>query len=161
MRRLSAVLGVLVCTALNAQPSGRADLPCSGPLAILEAFYDCSDALRFDQCLGYFTEDATIATWATGVNGHIMAQREASGAREIRAFLPQGRGLRRGLPDAPAGGPIYHETRIKVSGNTVRLMLEPDRRRPDGRLYPPFSVEAVLNGCRIKTLTVVEQVTWL
>lgn len=48
-----------------------------------------------------------------------------------------------------------------MNGNTVQFMLEPDRKRPNGRLYNPFSAEVVLDGCRIKALTVIERVTWL
>jgi len=134
---------------------------CSAPMAVLKAFYDSNDAGGFDASMKYVTDDVSFATWATGVNGHIMVQRELKGKKALRGFLAQGRGLSRRLPDSPPDGPVYHETRISVSGNDVKFMLEPDRVRPDGRLYNPFSVEAILDGCRIKSLTVIEQITWL
>jgi hypothetical protein len=56
---------------------------------------------------------------------------------------------------------VFHETRLSVSGNTVEFMLEPDRMRANGKPYNPYSVQAVLEGCRIKSLTVIERVTWL
>jgi hypothetical protein len=149
-------------TAQTASESGADALShCPDPLAVLRRFYDSNDALRFEESALLFADDADFATWATGVNGHIMAERHLKGRMKIRGFLPNGRGLRRRLPDAPPDGPVYSETRIQVTGSTVRFMLEPDRKRPNGRLYNPFSVEAVLDGCRIKSLTVIEQVTWL
>jgi hypothetical protein len=99
--------------------------------------------------------------WATGVNGYIMAKRHLEGRSEIRRHLADARGLRRHLPDSPADGPRYYADRITVVGNTVQLMLEPDRKRPNGKQYNPFSVEAVLDGCLIASLTVIERVTWL
>jgi hypothetical protein len=109
----------------------------------------------------YVADDATVDTWATGVNGYIMAKRHRDGKAAIRMFLPEGRGLSMHLPDSAPDGPVFHESRLSVSGNTVQFMLEPDRMRPDGRPYNPFSVQAVLDGCRIKSLTVIERVTWL
>jgi hypothetical protein len=88
-----------------------------------------------------------------------MAQRHLKGRDALRRFLVEGRGLRHRLPDSPPDGPIYHESRVTVEGSTVRFMLEPDRKRPNGRLFNPFSVEAVLDGCRIKSLTIIERVT--
>ena len=90
-----------------------------------------------------------------------MAQKHLRGRAQIRSYLPAARGLSWRLPGSPADGPIYHETKVKVAGGTVRFMLEPDRKRPNGRLYNPFSVEAQLEGCRIRSLTVIEHVTWL
>jgi hypothetical protein len=130
-------------------------------MAVLGAFYDSNDARRFDASMKYVTDDVAFATWATGVNGHIMVPRELKGKKALRGFLTHGRGLSRRLPDSPPDGPIYHETRISVSGNEVKFMLEPDRIRPNGRPYNPFSIEATLDGCRIKSLTVIELVTWL
>jgi hypothetical protein len=135
--------------------------PCSDPLAILRAFYDANDARNFEAGARYLADDAVFATWATGANGYIMAQRHLKGKAAIRKFLADARGVRWHLPGAPPDGPIYHDTRIGVSGDTVRFTLEPDRRRPNGRPYPPFKVEARVSSCRIESLTVVEQVTWL
>lgn len=155
-------LAIAPAVSLQAQTSGSGPgAPCSDPLAVLKAFFDANDARRFDAGAKLLSDDVTFATWATGVNGYIMVQRHLKGKKEVRKFLPQGRGLRWHLPDSPPHGPVYHETRISVSGSDVQLMLEPDRKRPDGRLYNPFSIEAVFDGCRIKSLTVIERVTWL
>jgi hypothetical protein len=135
--------------------------PCPDPMAVLKAFYDANDAGRLEASIKYVTNDVVFATWATGVNGHIMVERHLRGKRALRGFLAQGRGLSHRLPASPPDGPIYHETRISISGNRVKFMLEPDRIRPNGRPYNPFTVEAIFEGCRIKSLTVIEQVTWL
>jgi hypothetical protein len=130
-------------------------------MAVLRAFYDSNDAGHFDASMKYLADDVTFATWATGVQGYIMVQRHLKGKKALRGFLPQGRGLASRLPDSPPDGPVYHVTRINVSGTDVKFMLEPDRIRPNGKPYNPFSIEAILDGCRIKSLTVIEQVTWL
>jgi hypothetical protein len=130
-------------------------------MAVLRTFYDDNDARRFRASAGLLTEDVAFATWAGGVNGRQMMLRRLSGRKALQAFLSRGRGLSRRLPDSPPDGPVYHENRITVSGNEVKFMLEPDRTRRDGRLYNYFSVDAVLDGCRIKSLTVIEQITWL
>jgi hypothetical protein len=166
MKILIAAFGFALVVALTysarAQTAGtRSGEPCSAPMAVLKAFYDSNDAGRFDASMKYLTDDVAFATWATGVNGHIMVQRQLKGKKALRQFLARGRGLSRRLPDSPPDGPIYHETRINLSGNDVKFMLEPDRIRPNGRPYNPFSIEAILDGCRIKSLPVIEQITWL
>src|SRR5271157_4184361 len=150
-------LGVLIIP-LSAQGTSAS---CPDPLAVLKAFCGSNDSRRFPASMRYVTDDATIDTWATGVNGYIMAKRHAEGKTGIRKFLSEGRGLSMHLPDPPPDGPVFRMTRVTVSGNRVQFMLEPDRVRPNGRPYNPFSVEAVLDGCRIKSLTVIERVTWL
>lgn len=134
---------------------------CADPLAVVRAFYDSNDARKFDASARYLADDVKFDTWATGVNGYVMAQRHLRGKEAFRRYLGEARGVRRHLPDAAADGPVYRETRVSVSGDTVQFMLEPDRKRPNGREYNPFSIEAVLDGCRIKSLTVIERVTWL
>ena len=147
---------------VSAQRQGSAaSADCPDPPAVLTQFYSSNDMRAYAASVRLLWDNATIDTWATGVNGYIMARRHAKGTAEIRAFLAGGRGLSWHLPDSAADGPIYRQTLVKVSGNTVQFMLEPDRKRPNGKPYPPFSVEAVLDGCRIRTLTVIERVTWL
>jgi hypothetical protein len=153
-------LGVAAFAFSQASATG-ARAACSDPMSVLEAFYNSNDAGRFDASMRFLTDDVVFATWATGVNGYIMARRHMKGKKALRSFLPEARGLRRRLPDSPADGPIYHEAKISVDGSDVHFMLVPDRKRPNGRLYNPFSIEAVLDGCRIKSLTVIERVTWL
>ena len=131
---------------------------CSDPIAVLKAFYDANDASQFDESLGFFTEDASLSTWAEGINGHHMREEHRTGKMQIRPALGD-LGLRRtsGQPD----GPIYHETKVQVAGDHVTFILEPDRRRPNGKPYNPFKVEAVFADCKIKSLTVIDLVTWL
>ena len=131
---------------------------CPDPMAIIRVFYDANDAARFEVSLGFLTEDATLTSWAEGVNGHHMREEHLTGKAQIRPALGD-LGLRRtsGQPD----GPIYHETRVQVAGDHVTFILEPDRRRPNGKPYNPYRVEAVFDGCKIKSLTVIDLVTWL
>jgi hypothetical protein len=165
MRRIldRTIFGLLlaIAAAVPAAAQTGARASCSDPMAVLRSFYDDNDARRFNASASLLTEDVTFATWAGGVNGRQMMLRRFSGRKALRAFLSQGRGLSRRLPDSPPDGPVYHENRITVSGNEVKFMLEPDRKRPNGALYNYFSVDAVLDGCRIKSLTVIEQITWL
>ena len=147
-------------TSCTADGQGSA-APCSDPMAVVTAFYDSNDAGHFDASMKYVVDDIAFASWASGVQGYIMVPRHLKGKQQLRKFLPQGRGLGRRLPDSPPDGPVYHVTRVHVSGEDAKFMLEPDRIRPNGRPYNPFSVEAVLDGCRIKSLTIIEQVTWL
>ncbi len=155
-RLLPATLWNSAVLAATQQASTAA--PCADPMAIIKALYDANDASRFDTSLALFTEDATFATWAEGINGHHMDEMHLTGKAQIRPVLGKP-GLRRisGRPD----GLTYHEARIQTMGNRVTFMLEPDRLRPNGRLYSPFHVEVIFAGCKIKSLTVIEQVTWL
>jgi hypothetical protein len=158
---VAVIFGSLAVPAFAQGKASAAPAACADPHGVLKAFYDSNDARRFDASMKYIAADATIDTWATGVNGYIMSKRHAEGAAGIRKFLSQGRGLSLHLPDPAPDGPVFHETRLRVSGNTVEFMLEPDRLRPNGKPYNPYSVQAVLDGCRIKSLTVIERVTWL
>jgi len=158
---LAAASLPLLAQAASPGPNAPGTAPCADPLAVVRAFYDANDAQRFDRSAGLLSPEAEFATWATGVNGHVMAQKHLRGRAQIQPYLPDAHGLSRRLPGSPADGPIYHETKVKVAGDTVRFMLEPDRKRPNGRLYNPFSVEVQLEGCRIRSLTVIEHVTWL
>lgn len=131
---------------------------CPDPMAIIRAFYDANEASRFEVSLGFLTEDATLSSWAEGVNGHHMRETHLTGKAQIRPALGNP-GLQRttGQPD----GPIYHETKVTVSGDQVTFILEPDRRRPNGKPYNPYRVEVSFVGCKIKSLTVIDLVTWL
>lgn len=131
---------------------------CPDPMAILKAFYAANDASQFEISLGFFAEDAILSTWAEGVNGHHMRETHLTGKAQIRPALGNP-GLQHttGQPDSP----IYHETKVKVSGDQVTFVLEPDRRRPNGKPYNPYKVEALFAGCKIKSLTVIDLVTWL
>jgi hypothetical protein len=158
---LALALAVVLAYSAEAQKAVPRSESCSAPMALLKAFYDSNDAGRFSASMKYVADDIAFATWATGVNGHIMVPRELKGKKALRDFLPKGRGLSRRLPDSPPDGPLYHETRISIAGNKVTFMLEPDRNRPNGKPYNPFTIEAIVEGCLIKSLTVIEQVTWL
>lgn len=160
MSRLAAFL-VFSAFLVTAQGATAAPAPCSDPLEILRAFYDSNDARDFDAAARYMADDAVFATWATGVQGYVVAQKHLKGRAAIRRFLADARGVRWHLPGAQANGPVYHDTAIGEKDGTVRFTLEPDRRRPNGRPYPPFKVEALVKDCKIVSLTVVEEVTWL
>jgi hypothetical protein len=155
---LIIVFTAVVAAAAGAQTAGAG---CADPMSVVRAFYAANDARQFNKGAGFLAEDVVFDTYATGVNGYIMAKRHRVGRVALRDYLPEARGVRHLLPDSPPDGPIFHETKLSVNGATVRFMLEPDRKRPNGRLYNPYSVEVVLEGCRIKTLTVIELVTWL
>jgi len=167
MRKISIsgvglVLLLLQSISAHSQSAGTVSGPaCGDPLAVVRAFYGSNDAGHFSASTRFLAEDVKFDTWATGVNGYMMAQRHLRGKEALRRFLGEARGVRLHLPGSPADGPVYRETRVSVSGNTVQFMLEPDRMRPDGRPYNPFSIEAVLDGCHITSLTVIERVTWL
>lgn len=159
MSRLAAFLVFLAFLA--SAEAAMAAAPCSDPLAVLKDFYDLNDVRHFEASGAYLADDAVFTTWATGVQGYVMVKRSLSGKSAIRKFLPDARGVRWHLPDSPPDGPIYHLTRVSVNNYTVQFMLVPDRKRPSGRSYNPFKVEARVSACKIQSLTVVEEVTWL
>jgi hypothetical protein len=158
---LVALAAVLPLAAGTAAAQASTAAGCGDPLAVVRAFYAANDAGRFDKSAALLANEVVFDTWATGVNGYIVARRHRDGRAALRDFLPEARGVRHRLPDSPPDGPIFMETRVSVKGNDVQFMLVPDRKRPNGHEYNPYSVEAVLDGCRIKTLTVIERVTWL
>ncbi len=145
------------CSANGAPSSSIATSPaappCADPMAIIKAFYDSNDAAQYDASLAFLTPDVTLASWGEGVNGRHWQEQHLSGQEQIRAVLGN-RGLRRtsGQPNTP----IFHETEAKISGSQVTFMLRPDRRSPDGRPYNPYKVEAIFQGCQIKSLTLIE-----
>jgi hypothetical protein len=160
-RNFAGVLLVLLPPTLSialAAAPGSSSSSCPDPMAVMKAFYDANDASRFDASLGFFTEDATLSTWAEGVNGYHARARHFTGKQQIRPVLGDP-GFRR--TPAQLAGPIYHETRIKISGGQLTFMLEPDRLRPNGKPYNPYRVEVVFEGCKIKSLIVIDSVTWL
>ncbi len=132
--------------------------PCPDPLSVVNSFYDDNDAGRFDEALGLLSDDVTLASWAEGVNGHHMREMHLSGKDQIKAVLG-GPGFRR--TQTASDKPAYRETRVKTAEGRVEFMLEPDRLRPNGKPYNPFRVEALLDGCLIKSLTVIDSITWL
>jgi len=154
---LIVVLAAAAALAARAQAAGG----CADPVAVARAFYAANDAGQWEKSAALLAPDVVFDTWATGVNGYIMAKRHREGRAALKAFLSEARGVRHHLPDSPPDGPVFHETKLTVKGATVDFMLEPDRLRSNGRPYNPYSVEVVLDGCRIKTLTVIERVTWL
>jgi len=153
----------VIALAAGAVLAGHAQAAagCADAVAVVRAFLAANDAGLWDKSAALLTDDVVFDTWATGVNGYIMARRHREGRSALKAFLPEARGVRHRLPDSPPDGPVFAETKLTVKGSTVQFMLEPDRMRPNGRPYNPYSVEAELDGCRIKTLTVIERVTWL
>jgi hypothetical protein len=131
---------------------------CADPMAIIRAFYDSNDAGTYDKSLDFLSSDISFSSWSEGVNGHHMTEKFLTGRDQVRPELSSP-GLRRssGKPDAP----IFHIDQVKISGESVVLMLLPDRTHPNGRPYNPYRITAVFADCTIKSLNVVEQVTWL
>jgi hypothetical protein len=103
------------------------------------------------------TPEATVATWAEGVNGRHWQERQLTGREQILGVLAN-RGFRR--IGEQVGGPVFRETEAKVAGERVTFMLRPDRLGRDSKPYNPYKVEAVFAGCKIKSLTVIEYISW-
>ncbi len=127
---------------------------CPGYLAVIKAFYDANDEGHYAVSLSLLTPDASIVTWGEGVNGRHWAETHLTGMDNIRTVLSQ-RGFRRilGQPNAP----VYHETDFSIKNNQVVFYLRPDRLAADGRPHNPYAVTAVMDGCKIQTLDVVER----
>ncbi len=140
-----------------ATPAATGTSPCPDPMAIIKAFYDSNDASRYDASIALLTSDATLTFWAEGVNGRHWQERRLTGKKQIRAVLSN-RGLRRASGERNT--PIFHEAEAKISGDQVTFMLRADRLGRDGRPYNPYRVEAVFVGCKIKSLTVIEFISW-
>ncbi len=157
------IILLMGCSVAKAQSGTTADVTptsagCPDLASLVKSFYDANDAAQFDTSLALLADDATLDSWAQGINGHHMTQKHLVGKEQIRAVLGNP-GLRHisGQPN----GPIFHETGLQVSGNKVDFALEPDRAHPNGRPYNPYTVEIVFEGCKIKSLTVIERVMWL
>jgi hypothetical protein len=134
------------------------EAPCADPQAIIEQFLNANDGARFSASLALLTPDVTLATWATGINGHIMVERHAAGRAKVRPYLELA-GFKR--ISGRSDGMLYKETEMKTSPGAVAFMLRPDKLRPDGRQYNPYQVEMRFSGCRISSITVIERITWL
>ncbi len=131
--------------------------PCSDPMQVIEEFYASTDSLQFDRSLTFFTADAELTTWAEGVNGRHWRETHYFGPDQIRKVLNR-RGLRR-ISDNP-NSPIFRVTEEKMSTDKVTFMLRPDRLGRDQKPYNPYQVTATFDDCRIKTLTVIEYISW-
>ncbi len=144
------------CNAVEQHPP-TATPACADAVAIITAFYDANDAGRYDESLGYLLPDAALTTWAEGVNGRHWQEKQLTGREEIREVLSN-RGLSRtsGQPDDP----IFQMEDMQVSGDRVTFYLRPDRTGRDGKPYNPYRVEAIFEGCKIKSLTVIEFISW-
>ncbi len=141
---------VLASSRLAGQP------PCPDPVAVVTAFYAANDAGNYEASRALLAPGATLATWGEGVNGRHWQERHRTGWEQIQPVLDT-RGLRRdsGVP----GQPIFYEADVKVRGEQVDLMLRPDRVGMNGRVHDPYAVTALVSGCQIKSLTVVERFT--
>lgn len=126
--------------------------------ATIRAFYDANDSGRFDEALSLLEPDSTLDIWAQAINGNHLGQRHLVGREAIRPFL-DGKGLRRN----PYGdeGPFFREVDVAEEAGRVNLWLRPDRKAPDGRSYDSFKAEFIVEGSRIKSLTIVDIIGWL
>jgi len=129
---------------------------CSNPLSVIKDFYDSNDTGNFTASIEFFTPQATLITWAEGLNGRHWHEVHLTGREQILPALNQ-RGLRRdsGKPDSP----IYYETEFKVSGDQVTFMLRPDRLSSNGKPYDPYKVIVLFAGCKIQSIVVIEYFT--
>jgi hypothetical protein len=151
---------VVACSILLVLPwfALAQEAPCADPQAVVEQFLSANDRARFSASLALLTPDVTLATWATGVNGHIMVERHAAGRAQVRPYMELA-GFRRisGRPD----GMLYKESEAKTAPGVVTFMLRPDKLRPNGKEYNPYQVELRFSGCKISSITVIERITWL
>ena len=131
---------------------------CPDAMAVIKSLYDADSAGQFDTSLALFSDDATFASWSQGVNGHHMIEKHLTGKQQIRTVLGNP-GLVRssGTPNAP----VFQQSEVTTSGNQVTFMLRPDRLRTNGKPYNPYQVQVIFEGCKIKSLTVIEMITWL
>ena len=131
---------------------------CADALTIVKSLYAADAAGQLDTGLAFFSDNATLASWAQGINDHHMSEKHLTGKDQIRTVL-SGPGLvyTSGAPNAP----IFHQTEVTASGNRLTFKLRPDRLRPNGRQYNPYQVQIVFDGCKISSMTVIELVTWL
>lgn len=130
---------------------------CPDMPAVIKAFLDSNDAARYDESLAYLTPDVSYSSWAEGVNGSHWQEKHLRGREAVRPFLIQ-RGLRRSA-DEPQG-PVYHEGKPTLSGDHLSIILQPDRLSPRGREYNPYQVEAAFDRCKIKSLKVIQFISW-
>jgi hypothetical protein len=144
--------------ALPTQTAVPVITACQDPMAVIKSLYDADAAGKFDTSLALFSDDAVFASWAQGVNGHHMSEQHLTGKQQIRAVLGKpGLVYTSGAPNAP----IFKQGELTASGSQLNFTLRPDRLRPGGRPYNPYMVQVIFDGCKIKSLTVIELVTWL
>jgi hypothetical protein len=131
---------------------------CSDPISVVNAFYDANDAGQFDKGLAFFSDSASLHTWAQGLYGDRMEDKQVQDRQKIRASLgAPGFQLSTGKPDAP----IYYVSEAKASVDKLTYYLRPDRLDPSGRPYNPFQVNIQFEGCKFKTMTVIEIISWV
>jgi len=129
---------------------------CPDKMAVIRMFYDSNDASQFSASLAYLHPGIVFTAWGEGMNGRHWHEKKLIGREKIAPLLGD-RGLRR-LP--PGGsGPVFRVTEEVVAADRVTFMLRPDRISPSGRLYNPYRVEAIFEGCVISQLTIVELFT--
>jgi hypothetical protein len=153
-------LAVVICVALFALAASRRSVAQASAeyMALIEEFFRLNDARLYAQSAKLFAEDATLDTWAEGVNGRHWQERHAAGRTAIRPFL-EGRGFHKSQ-DRP-DGPKYEIKEATQAGNTISFMLRPDRRSPEGRNYNPFSMKITFVGECIQSMSSSEFISWM
>jgi hypothetical protein len=143
---------------LGFAPAGKTwGVPCHDPIGVIKAFYDSTDSLRTDKSLSFFAPNAEVTTWAEGVNGRHWQERHYRGPDQIGTAL-SGRGFRR-ISENPES-PVFHETEFKTSPHELKFMLRPDRLGANNRPYNPYQVVVTFKDCLIKSMTVIEFISW-
>lgn len=166
MKRMMAIvvwLGIAAsltgCSAVSQVFAGAPSTTgCKDPLGVIKSFYNANDAAQYDTSLALLSDDVVFASWAEGMNGHHMIEKHLSGKEQVREILGNN-GLR--FTSTQADGPRYAVEDEKVNGDAVTFFLRPDRMHVNGRPYNPYMVTMVFDGCKIKSLTVIEEVTWV
>src|SRR5512137_3200458 len=94
--QMAAWAGLIVllasCSVAQAQPKAAVDVTpmpaeCPDEASIVKTFYDANDASKFDASLALLADDATLDSWAQGINGHHMSLKHLVGKEQIRAVL--------------------------------------------------------------------------
>ena len=146
-----ALIAVAGMTAVSCGADGR-------KRRLVEAFYDATDAKRFDEALSRVSPEVVFDSWAQAINGNHLGTKRIVGREGLRPWLG-GRGLCRNFygPD----GPFYRLGDVTVSGPTVSFELHPDRKAPDGRPYNIYRGEFTVREGKISAITMVEVIGWL
>lgn len=90
------------------------------------------------------------------MNGRNWQEKQLTGIEEIRVVL-KNRGLSRISEDPNA--PVFHEEEVEIIGDRITFYFRPDRVSSNGRPYYPYKVEMVFEGCKIRSLMVVEYIS--
>ena len=127
------------------------------PGQVVRTLYDATDVADFQKGVTFFRPDATVTTWAEGVNGRHWQEQTHTGADQILQVLSRP-GFRRASPREDL--PTFSIANVSSSPGRISFWLRPDRTAPNGRPYDPYHVVATVRNCTISTMTVTEFLSW-